>query len=217
VSFYSQQNSQDPKSILRRMDELRKQLSAKGPVTLAAHSGAQLEIHAGQETSLVFFLLGEGLRLRLPDYEICRPAGPPPAELHQLLALYYFAWADGTPVNGHWISFAELPDGRFYNLAFQSYTGVELGRVFGSDLPALERAANRLNGVVQPVGDRAYAFNVLPRLPLLLVYWRGDEDFPPACQLLFDASAPHYLPTDGCAITGSLLTRQLIKAARDLG
>jgi hypothetical protein len=52
---------------------------------------------------------------------------------------------------------------------------------------------------------------------MLLVCWTGDEDFPAACQLLFDASAPHYLPTDGCAITGSLLTRQLLKAAREFG
>jgi hypothetical protein len=31
---------------------------------------------------------------------------------------------------------------------------------------------------------------------------------------LFDASASHYLPTDACAIAGSMLTRQLIKSAK---
>ncbi len=217
MSFFGQQNPQDPKSILRRMAELRQKLSSKDPPTLAAHTGARLEYEAGQETSLVFPLLGEELQLRLPDYEIRSRSGHPPAELHQLLALYYFAWGDGAPVSGRWISFADLPDGRFYNPAFQSYTGAELGRAFGNDLPALESAASQLDGVIQPIGDRAYAFNALPRLPVLLVCWTGDEDFPPACQLLFDASAPHYLPTDGCAITGSLLTRRLLKAAQDLG
>ncbi len=216
MSFPGQQNTHDPKSILRRMDELREQLRSKDPETLAANAGARLEFRSDGEAGLVFHLLGEELQLNLADLEISSPSGPPPAELHQLLALYYFVRADGTPVSGRWISFAELPDGRFYNPAFQGYTGVELGRAFGNDLPALERAASRLNGVAQSLGDRAYAFDVLPRLPMLLAYWRGDEDFPAACQLLFDASAPHYLPTDGCAITGSLLTRQLLKAGRNL-
>jgi hypothetical protein len=215
VSFFVSHNKQDPKSILKRMDELRTQLSSKDPATLAAHTGARLEFHAGQETRLVFHLLGEELSLRLPDYEIVSPSGPPPTELYQLLALYYFVQADGAPLSGRWISFAELPDGRFYNPAFQGYTGAELGRAFGNDLPALERAANHLNGIAQSTGDRSYTFEVLPRLPILLVYWSGDEDFPAACQLLFDDSASHYLPTDGCAITGNLLTRQLLKAGRD--
>lgn len=215
MSFFSPQNTQDPKSTLRRMAELRQQLSSKDPTTLAAHTGASFEYGAGKEANLVFHLLGEELQLHLPDYEIRRRSGQPPAELHQLLALYYFARADGAPVSGRWISFAELPDGRFYNPAFQSYTGAELGRAFGNDLPVLEGAASQLHGVAQPLGDRAFAFDVLPRLPLLLVCWTGDEDFPPACRLLFDASAPHYLPTDGCAITGSLLTRRLLQAARD--
>ena len=216
MSFPSQQNTRDQKPIQRRMTKLHEQLRPKDPETLAANTGARLEFPSDGETGLVFHLLGEELQLNLADFEISCPSGPPPAELHQLLALYYFVRADGTPVSGQWISFAELPDGRFYNPAFQGYTGAELGRAFGNDLPALERAASRLNGVAQSLGDRAYAFDVLPHLPMLLAYWRGDEDFPAACQLLFDASAPHYLPTDGCAITGSLLTRQLLKARRDL-
>jgi Domain of unknown function (DUF3786) len=217
VSYFGQPNTPDPQSILRRMAELREKLSSQDPGTLAAHSGARLEIGADREASVVFNLLGEELQLRLPNFEIHSASRQPLAETLKLLALYYFAWADGTPLSGRWISFAELPDGRFYHPAFQSYTGVELGRVFGNDLPALERAASRLHGMPHPLGDRAYIFNVLPRLPLLLVCWTGDEDFPATCQLLFDASVPHYLPTDGCAITGSLLTRRLLRAARDLG
>jgi hypothetical protein len=216
VSFFSQQDSADPKSILQRMTDLRGQLGSKDPQTLAVHSGARLEIGANREASLIFKLLNEELRLHLPEFGIQRSSSQPLAETHQLLTLYYFTRADGAPVSGHWISFAELPDGRFYNPAFQGYTGAKLGKAFGDDLPALDRAASLLHGVERPLGDRAYAFDVLPRLPLLLVCWSGEEDFPPTCQLLFDASAPHYLPTDGCAITGSLLTRQLLKAARDL-
>jgi hypothetical protein len=215
LSFFGQLNSQDPKSTLRRMAELRQQLSTKEPTAMAAQSGTSLEHSVSQETGLVFYLIGDEFKLCLPGYEILSRSGHPPNELQQLLALYYFNRADGTPISGRWISFAELPDGRFYNPAFQSYTGAAIVRAFGSDLRTLERAASQLKGAAQPLGDRAYAFNALPRMPILLIYWTGDEDFPPACQLLFDACAPHYLPTDGCAILGNLLTHRLLKAGRD--
>jgi hypothetical protein len=45
---------------------------------------------------------------------------------------------------------------------------------------------------------------------LAVVYHLGDENFPASCQILFDASACHYLPTDVCAILGSMLTRKLL-------
>ena len=48
-----------------------------------------------------------------------------------------------------------------------------------------------------------------PNLPMLVTYWLGDEDFPSSCKILFDSSATHYLPIDGCAIAGRLLTQKL--------
>jgi hypothetical protein len=50
-------------------------------------------------------------------------------------------------------------------------------------------------------------------MSLLVVFWAGDDELPPAYQVLFDASASHHLPTDACAIAGSMLVRQLIAAS----
>ena len=44
----------------------------------------------------------------------------------------------------------------------------------------------------------------------MVTYWLGDEDFPSSCKILFDESASHYLPIDGCAILGSMLVRRLL-------
>lgn len=130
----------------------------------------------------------------------------------QALLLYYFLTADGTLETHQWISFSELPDGRFYTQAFQGYTGGELARHFKENREAFEQAARRLFGEPIPLGDSTYCFQLFPRFALVAVFWQGDEDFPSNFQILFDASAPHYLPTDACAIAGSMLTRKLIKA-----
>jgi hypothetical protein len=64
----------------------------------------------------------------------------------QALLLYYFITCDGYPILGEWISFSELPDGRFYNQAYQGYSGQSLVRFFGNELPAFCQAAESIGG-----------------------------------------------------------------------
>lgn len=131
----------------------------------------------------------------------------------QAILTYYFYTSDGAPLSGQWVSFADLPDGRMYAQAFQGYSGNELVKTFGLDVEAFRLACKQGGGVATPLGDAAYVFYALPRLPLLVNYWRGDEDFLSSCKILFDSSVRHYLPTDVCAILGSMLTRKIIKNA----
>lgn len=130
---------------------------------------------------------------------------------YQAVLAYYFQTSDGTPLRGQWVSFADLPDGRMYNQAFQGYTGDELVRAFGFDVGAFKSACEKSRGVSKPVGDAAYIFYALPRFPMLVNYWCGDEDFPSSCKILFDSSASHYMPTDVIAILGSMLKGRIVK------
>jgi len=128
----------------------------------------------------------------------------------QAILAYYFYTSDGASLRGQWISFAELADGRIYNQAFQGYSGDELVKAFGLDVDSFKVACEKAGGKATLIGDAAYIFYALPRLPLLVNYWCGDEDFPSSCKILFDSSVTHYLPTDVCAILGSMLTRKVI-------
>jgi hypothetical protein len=124
---------------------------------------------------------------------------------------YYFHTSDGAQLTGEWVSFADLPDGRMYNQAFQGYTGNEVVKVFGLDVEAFKSACEKSGGVATPLGDAAYIFYALPRLPMAVNYWCGDEDFPSTCKILFDRATSHYLPTDVCAILGSMLKSKILK------
>jgi hypothetical protein len=156
-------------------------------------------------------LLGMSVRLTYPDF-VSKGSGNNELPLaFQAILAYYFHTSDGTPVNGEWISFAELPDGRIYNQAFQGYSGDALARSFGLNVESFKSACEGCGGTATMQGDAAYLFAALPRLPLLVNYWSGDEDFPSTCKILFDRSVSHYLPTDVCAILGSMLTSKLLK------
>ncbi len=201
----------------QRFDELRDQLRKTEPALIAARCAADLAAETPESGRLKLKLWERPVFISYPDYVAYYATDMQPTSiLDQALLLYYLTHADGTPLRQEWIGFSDLPDGRFYNQAFQGYTGQELARAFQNDLPAFERAAQLSGGKRQALGDAAFAFQALPRVPLLVIYWRGDEEFPSRCQVLFDGAASHYLPTDAYAILGSALTRRLIKAKNQL-
>lgn len=199
----------------KRIAELRGELAVLDPLALARHTGS-LYVEAAQESAFHLALWGRAISLSFPAF-VAQDAESrlELPEFNQALLLYYFSTSDGEPASGRWIAFSELPDGRFYNQAFQGYSGQEMVKTFGNDLEAFCRAAEALSGSKIQMGDAAFAFQALPNVPLLAVYWLGDEDFPPSCQILFDAAVSHHLPTDACAILGSSLAQKLIRQKKE--
>ncbi len=122
---------------------------------------------------------------------------------------YYLLTADGAPLAGKWLAFRELPGGMFYHQAYQSYSGDRLAKAIDNHVGVFERAAKTLSGIKLDVGDAAFAFDALPRVRVAAVYYAGDEDFPASANVLFDASAIHYLPTDALGGVGSSLVDRL--------
>lgn len=196
----------------RQLNDLRSQLRTADPAVLAANIGAAYV--PDQELRIDVF--DEPLVITIPDLTVLngRTRLEKPSLDTQTMLLLHLVTSNGAPLVGRWISFRELPNGGFYHQAFQSYTGHEIAQRFGDDLEALERAAGRAGGLQQEMGDAAYAFQALPRVPMLVVYWLGDEDFSPTAQVLFDASAGWHLPVDTCAELGSVLTRRLVRHGR---
>ena len=203
----------DPNRFSHRLMELRTGLQTRSPAGLAAMTGAEWLPGGEGCGKFRLRLWGSPLEISYPTWTAVRYAenlAIPEFEL--ALLLYYFQTADGIPVESTWISFSELPEGKFYNQAFLSYTGKELANIFSNDLPAFRRAAGSLGGTPERLGHAAFRFQALPRVPLLVVYWLGDEDLSSSAQVLFDRSASHYLPTDAYAILGSAITHKLIAA-----
>ena len=198
--------------LLIRVDELRSLLRLADPVILARRVAGRYEEFGPGEGRLNLSLWGREVSLSFPELVAYDEFGGELNSAFQALLIYHVFTSDGSPTAGRFIAFSELPDGKFYAQAFQGYTGDELRRHFGDDGMRFERAARKQGGQSYPLGDAAFAFQFLPMLALLVVFWAGDDDLPASYQVLFDAAAAHHLPTDACAIAGSMLTRQLIAA-----
>jgi hypothetical protein len=187
---------------------LRSTLLARPPQQLALLAGADWD-PAARVLRLIW--LGTEHRITWPQLMVFPGGGEPCPASIQGLFLYYLSLADGSPPADTWVSFRELPDGWLYHQAFQGYTGAVLGRTLGDDMAALARAAELAGGTAIAAGDCSYAFQVLPRVRLAVVYWRGDEEFPADAQVLFDGACSHYLPIDGLAFVGGHLVQRLLE------
>jgi len=201
-----------PNHFSQQLDKLRAQVSLANPSRLAKNTGSSYFPMTTRTGEFRLLYWEQETTISFPDLiAYNKLSGDKLSVIDQAMLLYYFKTADGAPICERWISFSELLDGTFYNQAFQGYTGHTLARVFQNDQASFEHDSNILSGTHYELGDAAYVFQALPQVALLVVFWLGDEDFPSSFQIVFDASASNYLPTDAYAIMGSMLTRRLIK------
>jgi hypothetical protein len=166
---------------------------------------------------------GGGHLLEIPSFggriEISMPLGemamPPLTDSLSLrvLALRYIKLSCGVPLSGNWIAYRDLPGGRFYAATLVPTVEQPLARLFGSSKGSLQEASRKLGGVGADYGDEAFIFHPFPRVPMLLVLHRGDDEFPPDCRVLFDSCCSSYLNTDDLKVLATQLAAYLIKSA----
>lgn len=193
------------------VEEAREMLRHRAPSELVMYSGCEQDTDGNLR--LTFF--GQEYVIDSVDLTVRRiDTGDEPSSFTQSLILAYLRDADGTPSSDRWIGFRELPEGTFYAQAFQSYTGAQLVRELEGGLEAFKDAAEAVGGEPVEIGGVGYAFDILPRIRIAVVYWQGDGEFPSQARVLFKEAAANYMPTDGLAILGSRLVRRILKAAR---
>ncbi|MDH4209477.1 MAG: DUF3786 domain-containing protein [Anaerolineae bacterium] len=194
------------------MEAIRDELAAMDPIVLGARTGTTFQRSSKEQGHFELPYIGRTYHLSYPQFEARDPqTGEECWPGLRFLFLHYFHKADGAPLAHRWIGYRELPDGMFYFHAFQGYTGARLIRAFDNDVERFRRAALGVEGEAISHGDAGFMFWSLPKIPLAVVYWLGDDEFPPNANVLFDASAGHYLSTDGLAVLGRELCSKIIR------
>ncbi len=132
-----------------------------------------------------------------------------------IVILNHLARADGVPVEGRLIPYRDLPGGGVFWGAFARYAIAPLADHFGTRAARLLEAARPLGG--EPMETRA-DFSVrlpfFPRLPLVVQVSAADDELPGTANILFDASAPHYVHTEDAAAVGSYASHLLVAVER---
>lgn len=143
---------------------------------------------------------------------------PDDVNSRSVLAYYILSTGRGEPGNSY-VPLSRttgIPDGR--KTHDKGILIAPLLREFGDDYGKFQFAAEQLGGVLDdpsPDGGHCWTFAVLPKIPLRLVFYEADEEFPADIQILFDRSAPRFLAFECLAFLTGCFCKSLILAARN--
>ncbi len=157
-------------------------------------SGAQ---YKSSQKAIILAYLNRSYKIGFPGGEVSLVDSEEAVPIKdKILLLDYFTRARGTPLSGKTITYKELHDGINYYPTFSKRTIQPLVTFFGDKLEQLLKTAETLGGHKADFGDVAVTIDAFPRVPVTLVLWRGDKEFPPEGSILFDSTIADYLTND---------------------
>jgi hypothetical protein len=125
-----------------------------------------------------------------------KPVEEPLHPYFSLMVLVYLTEAKDIKPTHIWISEKDLRGGTTFFRGPHRLEVEELVNLFGKDPEAFLRTGKRLGGSEILYGDKGFALEVFPKVPLAYILWKGDAEFPPKVSVLFDSTIELHLPLD---------------------
>lgn len=113
-----------------------------------------------------------------------------------LIILTYLLRAQAVDLSGKMVNEKQIAGGETFFRGPHSLNTRPMEGIFGQDKEAFLSAGKRLNGKVKKFGDAAICLPVFPRVPLTLILWEKDDEFPAALKVNFDSTISSHLPLD---------------------
>jgi len=162
--------------------------------------------------SIVLKYLNREYQITLPEINISLSDSAEPVELRdKILILHYLTRASGIPLSGQLIAYQELKEGAIYFPSFFKRAVKPLIDTFGNNPQLLLDASSEMGGGKTELGDLAVTISAFSRVPITLVIWRGDEEFPPNANILFDSTILDYLPVEDVNVLCQTISWRLVK------
>jgi Domain of unknown function (DUF3786) len=113
-----------------------------------------------------------------------------------LMVLVYLTEAKDIKPAHTWVSEKDLKGGSTFFRGPHHLEVEELTSLSGKDPDAFLKVGKRLGGSEILYGDKGFALEVFPKVPLAYILWKGDAEFPPKISVLFDSTIEFHLPLD---------------------
>jgi hypothetical protein len=197
----------------------KKGLKDKNPKRIADLRGAEFEADSDGNALLTLSFLGRNVSITWPDLELAfKDSGEELPIQEQVLLLHYLNGSKGSRVTGQWIAYQEVPDGRFYLDAFLRRAKNPMVQGFGNQPELLVKLATDAYGA-RPLdqGDISVVVQALPMVPVALILWKGDEEFPPEGTILFDRNISDILSAEDIAWLAGMIIYPLLGMAKGKG
>ncbi|MDO8723869.1 MAG: DUF3786 domain-containing protein [Syntrophales bacterium] len=117
-------------------------------------------------------------------------------EYSRFSILRYLINAIDIPLSGQLVRPSDLPGGDIFMRGTHVLPLDKMAEYFADNFNEFLIIGKSLGGSQLDYGDMSLKIFPFPRVPVVLIIWSGDEEFPPKSSLLLDSSCVSYLSTD---------------------
>ncbi len=113
-----------------------------------------------------------------------------------LFMIHYLLNSKEIQISNEWISEKDIPGGTtFFRGPHEIPTNL-ISLRFSNDINEFKERCEQLDGIPLNMADATYSFKITPRIPVAVLYWRGDDDFPTESKILYDRTITEHLASD---------------------
>lgn len=130
-----------------------------------------------------------------------------------VIAVTYLSLGEDKLISGEWVSEKTLPGGAVFFEGVHSLPANEIINEFGNDTERISKRCEALGGMkIEGIkSDIDAEFQLLPKFPVRMMYWKEDEEFPARVCFYFDKYACRYLYLDGILALINIFSKKLTK------
>lgn len=126
----------------------------------------------------------------------CTTLKKQPHEYFSLFAVHYLLTAKNILSANQWISEKDMPGGvTFFRGPHEIPTRLITQKVRDST-EDFQELARKHNGLPLDMADTACIFHITDRIPVAVLYWAGDDDFPAESKILYDKTLTEHFALD---------------------
>lgn len=135
-----------------------------------------------------------------------------------ILLLHYIRNQGKGNFTDQWASFSEFKGGLVKSSTFQRDCEEPLKELFDIRVDKVEESLKRLGGMSVSgfPAERAWILDLLPRVRILLLYSKGDEEFPSSLKIVFDKVTGNFLDVESIIFLLEGLVHTLRMMAREV-
>ncbi len=148
--------------------------------------------------------LDRGLLVALDRRQVQIDGEGPARPAWAVLVVHYLCAAEFIP-DSREVSFGYFQDCRSYLGVFGKRITARFLATSGRSGGEFERRAGQLAATRLPGAGIGFRFDVLPRVPISIVRYEGDEDIPAGASVVYRADAEQLLPAEDRVVAAELL------------
>jgi hypothetical protein len=192
----------------------RTELLMRDPEEMCRNADAEL-VGDGKARKIVFPYFLSKVEVTYPGGTVAYSEGDNNLSVQeQGLILHYLLGACDMSVTGKLITFREIPSGEFYYEPFLKRAQVPFVKTFGSNNELFYLSGEKLGGSRAEIGNLSMIFRPFPKIPITLLLWKGDAEFPPDGNILFDSIIKDILPGEDIAFLAGTVVYKLIALSK---